>query len=665
MRDYRGTAWADYWVAGDLALGITQWGKTEGWDENGDSQAVTGFRFGNAFDVRNDCQAAADVWVVDTSGTAVTRVSGPSFVTSGTWVSSYQQMYNGGFSFVVNGVEHEIASVTDGNNLVLSTTAGVQNDVAAYWREQNYDQANPNGTLTVWPHFFVEHAIWGTTDWEDKFKLSMQRSMAVNGTNFRDVVGHLLTRTIAALENTPVPSAHTTALTGFTDNGGGSYTIEWTVPIGAESYRVKWGTKEIVDWVGFNSDTNVFTGDPATTMNWFAATHVTAPAPATVCTTQSLTIATGTTGLTAPNFSVKTFGTSVADCTDEITVTWTLQTPNGTWPGYNGYHEPVYDPLSTQALFYITTAGAIGIYSTNIQAYAPGTNQWTNVGGTGHASADCTETFPPWPKDRHPIAQMAVDTTHNRLWLWGGVCQGNALTDMYYMTLNANPASNTWTQVTPATAPSVTTTGSMVYDPDTDVLVLFGGTSGLVPKTFLYCLDIELNGLSAAQTTAGCTVANDWKEISVTGGVYPLGVQFHRMHYDTVRDKVVLYGGSDSDENYNDIYEYTVSTKTWLLKSPAAKPPLYTGPGSPPTYAFVFIPEEGQFLYHQTYNTGAPRDWVYDPVAVTWTVVTSVGTGPTVDTMATYVVSGGKVVTYSQKSTGGTPDIWQATIIWP
>ena len=51
-------------------------------------------------------------------------------------------------------------------------------------------------------------------------------------------------------------------ITNVVDSGGGSYTISWIVPAGAQSYRLKWGPKQIVDWIGFDPIKNVFTGDP-------------------------------------------------------------------------------------------------------------------------------------------------------------------------------------------------------------------------------------------------------------------------------------------------------------------------------------------------------------------------------------------------------------------
>jgi hypothetical protein len=63
---------------------------------------------------------AAKNTVVDTSGVNVVRQSGDSFAG-----------LIAGLPYTINSVVYTIASVTDGDNLVLTSTAGTQNDVAA------------------------------------------------------------------------------------------------------------------------------------------------------------------------------------------------------------------------------------------------------------------------------------------------------------------------------------------------------------------------------------------------------------------------------------------------------------------------------------------------------------------------------------------------------
>lgn len=169
----------------------------------------------------------------------------------------------------------------------------------------------------------------GTGSWVKQFTINALHNMAGAGTNTSDFQGYELPYVVSILSNPTSPSLSSIPLTGFSDNGGGSYTISWTVPTGAQNYRIKWGNKPLVDWLGFNPNTNAFIGNPATQMPWFAAKNVAnLPAPASANSTQSLTVNTGQTGLTAQNFSVKAYvgGTPSAQPTGILLVSGNGQT---------------------------------------------------------------------------------------------------------------------------------------------------------------------------------------------------------------------------------------------------------------------------------------------------------------------------------------------------
>jgi hypothetical protein len=163
---------------------------------------------------------------------------------------------------------------------------------------------------TVWFPFFIKHQYEGSTNWKKKFDMLLQRDLSDTSTDefYQYTIGALI-----YLQNHPNPATLSTVpITNFVNNGNGSYTITWNVPAGATSYRIKWGAKQLVDWIGFDAGSSTFIGNPATTMNWFAASD--APSiPTPAGSTQSLTINTGTNGLTAANFMVKAYtgGTGV------------------------------------------------------------------------------------------------------------------------------------------------------------------------------------------------------------------------------------------------------------------------------------------------------------------------------------------------------------------
>lgn len=181
----------------------------------------------------------------------------------------------------------------------------------------------PRINATVWWPFLVQNQVLGkvkqvartdTLSWEPLLKLAMQKDMYDGGLGYQgfiDFGGYQLGAVIHALGHQGTTVLQDVTLTNFVDNGGGSYSLSWTVPAGAQVYRIKWGTKQIVEWIGFDPSINAFTGNPATTMNWFAATEATGiPSPGTAGTTQTFTFSTGQTGLISTNFSVKAMAPS-------------------------------------------------------------------------------------------------------------------------------------------------------------------------------------------------------------------------------------------------------------------------------------------------------------------------------------------------------------------
>lgn len=88
------------------------------------------------------------------------------------------------------------------------------------------------------------------------------------------------------------------------NNGGGSYTLSWTVPSGVNKYKIKYSTKQIVDWLGYNRDTETYQYNPANYTAFFAATNISGePDPSIAGSVQSITV----TGLPTNgiNFAVK------------------------------------------------------------------------------------------------------------------------------------------------------------------------------------------------------------------------------------------------------------------------------------------------------------------------------------------------------------------------
>ena len=351
---------------------------------------------------------------------------------------------------------------------------------------------------------------------------------------------------------------------------------------------------------------------------------------------------------------------------NQTNVTWSRPPAAAGAPGDNEWFVTPYDPVSRQVVAYATLITSGSIYSTDLFFYNGATNTWTRLPGTGSTANDCPADTPTQPGNRHPIGQLAIDTKRNVLWLSGGVCMGNSRNDTYYLKLNPNPLDDRWTQVVTKNNPRQTTFSSMVYDPDDDLLFSFGYDLGAgTHDNWVFCRTAENptpGTLTAKQSAAGCAAPDDWSEVAVAGGVRPTGDAFPGLVYDTVNKKVIQFGG-ESGGRQNQTWSYNVPTKTWTRKAlSTAAPPVNTAAywGIP---AIAYNPNTGKMFYHQTGGTGAPADWEYDPVADTWTMLTSSGGGATNPQVLAYDVSRDVVLGFN-KFSGGT-EVWQAALSYP
>ncbi len=129
---------------------------------------------------------------------------------------------------------------------------------------------------------------------------------------------------------------------------------------------------------------------------------------------------------------------------------------------------------------------------------------------------------------------------------------------------------------------------------------------------------------SAKQLAAGCTVPDDWNQITPSGGTPP-GSYFPQMVYDTLTKNVIQYGGvcnSNTSVGCNQTWAYNIPTKTWTQKAlGTTPPPVYLGSqsvaGGTDEGSTTYNPVTHKVIYHQLTNTGAPADWQYDPAADT------------------------------------------------
>jgi hypothetical protein len=162
--------------------------------------------------------------------------------------------------------------------------------------EVDIDTANnpllPGCPQTAWFNFFIAAKYGnGNVPWKSEFETHLKHvDKSGPPAHWAEYGTFLIDATINEVLN-PAPSSLVDVPVSITNLGNGSYSISWTVPAGAQSYRIKHSTKNIVEWLNFNPMTNTFGIDANTNVPWFAAQNVNnPPVPAVAGSTQTFTV---------------------------------------------------------------------------------------------------------------------------------------------------------------------------------------------------------------------------------------------------------------------------------------------------------------------------------------------------------------------------------------
>jgi N-acetylneuraminic acid mutarotase len=175
-----------------------------------------------------------------------------------------------------------------------------------------------------------------------------------------------------------------------------------------------------------------------------------------------------------------------------------------------------------------------------------------------------------------------------------------------------DPATNTWANLNPAgEVPSARSGHSMVYDPASGKMILFGGRNE----------DAGVN-----DTWAYDPSANTWTNLNPSGTV-PSGRYYSAMVYDRAQGKVILFGGRNEDAGVNDTWAYDPSANTWTELTPSG-----ASPSARINHQMVYDSALGKvILFGGWWDAPGVRfanPWAYDPAANTWTELAPVGASP-------------------------------------
>jgi ribosomal protein L7/L12 len=287
---------------------------------------------------------------------------------------------------------------------------------------------------------------------------------------------------------------------------------------------------------------------------------------------------------------------------DPAANSWSNLSPAGDVPSVRHEHAMVYDAGSGTVILF----GGLAADWSNLDdtwAYDPAANTWTEL----HPAGDL-----PTAKTAEGPRLMAYDAGTGKAILFGGN------TGYFHGAWAYDPATNTWTHRSPlGDMPSKRLGGSMVYEAVNNQVILFGG-----------CSDLSDPSGSLNDTWAYDLAANTWTDLEPAGSV-PSARALHQMAYDPATGKVILFGGrsdyTDSSRFFNDTWAYDPAANTWTELHPAGDLP-FARFGHPMVHdsatgkVILFGGCDGSQVFNDT--------WAYDPVANTWTELHPAGTVP-------------------------------------
>jgi hypothetical protein len=178
--------------------------------------------------------------------------------------------------------------------------------------------------------------------------------------------------------------------------------------------------------------------------------------------------------------------------------------------------------------------------------------------------------------------------------------------------------TDTWTNMKPETSPPALTGARMVYDSESDCMILFGGTDATaVDWTSISSLaDYPFE----TDTWAYNFDTNNWTRMSPATS--PPGANYFSMAYDSNADRVVVVG-LIGEEHYDKTWLYDYNTDSWEMRETTESPTVRTpsamvyATGVDRTILFgggILDPFAGQFDV-------LAGTWVYDYRANTWSEV--------------------------------------------
>jgi len=207
-----------------------------------------------------------------------------------------------------------------------------------------------------------------------------------------------------------------------------------------------------------------------------------------------------------------------------------------------------------------------------------------------------------------------LDPVRQRLILFGGSIglSGTASVDNEVWTMPVSGSAQQWSRaIVAGTPPPARYWHSMVYDPNRDRMLVFGG----------YNNSSSMNDTWALSLSPGLA----WTQLT-TAGTPPAIRYGHVAGYDPVNDRMLVFGGASGPSYMNDLWALTFSpVPTWTQLAPSGSIPL--GRRSP---SLVFDSNQQRFILFGGFRGTYVNDtWSLSlGVVPAWSVIPAGGTPP-------------------------------------
>jgi hypothetical protein len=296
-------------------------------------------------------------------------------------------------------------------------------------------------------------------------------------------------------------------------------------------------------------------------------------------------------------------------------------------------HVSIYDPIRHRMLVF-GGSGFDNTFSNDAWALSlDGPPAWSLLIPSG-----------PRPSGRFSHAG-AYDPVRDRFIVFGGY-DGAFKNDVWALTLSATPS---WTQLSPSGAAPRLDAMTAVYDRVRDRLLIFGGWDG-------FSFHNEVWSLSLAG-------AGSWSILG-TSGTPPPPRRHYAAVYDVARDRLVISGGVDFNQELSDTWALDLSgTPTWSRVSAIPVPPARDG------HRAVYDAAGNRMVIFGGYSMSTFNyfgdTWALSLIGTpTWSPVLS---GPDLipprrDHLTVLDPSGDRLVVFGGWSGGPRNDVWQLSL---